>query len=206
MVLDDNVSYTADGATYTKALRYDYADRSGLGDYCTSYTISNILYFTPQTEVWVELYYSFAANFTTVAPGCSGLSNPDLKFLFLGTEAEDRWGLYIGVGGGQWQASYPGALISNVASTVEFDGAWHRVRWHAKVSTTISSGDGAFELWLDATKVVDLRGINTVHTNGTAVISIPYLTLGANLNQGPDHAMSRWYGRLRIFKTNPGWV
>ena len=31
------------------------------------------------------------------------------------------------------------------------------------------------------------------------------VALGRNINQGPDHLQSLWWGRIRAWDTNPGW-
>jgi len=40
--------------------------------------------------------------------------------------------------------------------------------------------------------VVNRTGIWAVH-------------LARNINQGPDHPQNIWWGRVRLWNTNPGW-
>ena len=63
---------------------------------------------------------------------------------------------------------------------------------------------------MDDTKLVlpsspPFVNINTKNAGGSIVDYIRSLQYGANINQGPAHAESRYYGRTRIYSTNPGW-
>lgn len=204
----------ADGTS--NSMRFDYPDRtavggSGTSGRCTDYTIGrNLTLPAPVREVWAEFYVRFSANFTTRAPatwGCT--SNPDLKFIFARLNGvNDRLSLKVGTGGGSWRLGVPPVgedQFSAALSTYPaFDGRWHRVRLHFRLSTTATSADGAARLWIDDRLVMGATNLNT-HRAGVVPTNIYGLALGRNMNQGPGQLQSLWWGRIRVYDSSPGW-
>jgi hypothetical protein len=164
---------------------------------------------TTHKEVWVEVWVRFSANFTTLG---SGANNPDYKFMFIGNnENVGRWQIKNGTYGSAWSPNHAGGnndtyLTANAGNGGMFwDGQWHRVRWHAKSSTTISSADGAFEWWLDDVKPYYPANINT-NAGAVPESGLWVLQTGINMNKPVLEAMTLDWGAIRIYNTNPGWT
>jgi hypothetical protein len=215
IVLDTTVGY----GTSTKSMRVTYPDRTSDPNRCSSITIRRRVNLTTAQlpngapEVWYELWARLDTNFTTRAPTAWACpSNPDLKFLLMGGATEGRYEVLYGNGGTKWAFNFPGggALGERVWRFSEHpesewsDGQWHRLRVHLKNSTTSTSANGQFQVWLDDVKVVDTTGINTTTPQGAVYGNIQGLTL-ANLNQGPGAPQSLWWGRIRAWYRHPGW-
>lgn len=205
----------------TNSMRYDYPDRTGIGGSgtsgrCTDYTLGrNMTLPSPVQEVWAEFYVKFSSNFVTRAPAAWGCtSNPDLKFIFGRLNGvSDRFIVKIGAGGSEWHAGYPGGPQAEDTYTLDpvqfpmsayWDNQWFRIRLHFKLGTTASSADGAMHMWLDNQLVVNGNNL-VVHRNGVKPDNIYSLALGRNMNQGPGQVQSVWFGRIRVYNTNPGW-
>ncbi|MCC7003895.1 MAG: Ig-like domain-containing protein [Gemmatimonadaceae bacterium] len=181
---------------------------------CTiDYSISRWVKFPqPVKEVWAEIWVKFSSNFTTRVPtdwGCAG--NADYKFVVLAQEpAIGRWQIKMGTYGTHWSPNHAGGSGDTYVTTNSGNGGlwnddqWHRLRWHARVSTTTTSNDGAFEWWLDNVKQSYPLNIST-STNGLPVTSLTDLRLGANLNLGPAQVQTINWGAVRLYNQNPGW-
>lgn len=181
---------------------------------CTiDYSISRWVKFPqPVKEVWAEIWVKFSSNFTTRVPtdwGCGG--NADYKFVFLAQEpAIGRWQIKMGTYGTHWSPNHPGGSGDTFVTPNSGNGGlwndnqWHRLRWHARVSTTTTSNDGAFEWWLDNVKQTYPLNIST-STNGVPVTALTDLRLGANLNLGPAQVQTINWGAVRLYNQNPGW-
>jgi len=192
------------------SMRYDFPDRSSDAGRCTDFSISRSLGFGRHTsEVWVEVWARFEDDFRTPAPsswGCA--SSAAYKFVFGLVPTTNRFDLRGGVFGDRWDAGYPGnedALLGVPSPFGSgFDGQWHVYRFHWKVSTTASSADGSYDLWMDGVPVARLDGRSMQDQSGAPVV-LYGVALGRNINQGPDHLQSLWWGRIRAWDTNPGW-
>lgn len=205
IVLDEGVGF----GTSTKSMRYDYPDRtaeggSGATGRCTDYTISRMLRTTGKKHVWVEVYARFSPNFTVRAPSewnCT--SAAELKFIFGAvTGGTSRFNLEFQAN--RWIFGYPGnetAVVRDGAPTPSsfWDGQWHRFRFEFKVSSATDVADGAARAWVDDLQIADISG---VVINRTGLYGIP---LARNINQGPGQPQSLWWGRIRIYDSNPGW-
>ena len=183
----------------------------------------------PVTEAWVELDISFSgplgdtgSAFTTRSPsGWSCVSNADYKWIFLTTNSTRfSWkvgytGLYYPADSGtaipegptatrfRWDPTAPGQGDgdNNFIGPNIFDGERHVVRIYAKVDAAGSTGRQ--KLWLDGTELYDSGGINT-----PTQTHINKLSLGNNLNQGPDRdCYVEYYGlKFWINGNDPGWT
>lgn len=192
------------------ALRYDFPDRSGSDDRCHDYSIGRDLYLPEETtELWVEVWVKFSPNFATAAPeswGCQ--SNPDHKILFGNVWPDGgvgRFGIHAGVFGDRWLAYPPydtnpdddsWDYVDRRDSAEDWDGEWHRIRTHWRVS---NDGKAVNTVWIDDHLLTDRQGFSTDATG------IWGLRLGANLNQGPHEAMSYWWGRVEVWRDRPAW-
>jgi hypothetical protein len=225
IVLDTSVGF----GTSTKSMRYDYPDHTAMGGSgtsgrCTSNTVSRSLKFPNNgaiQEVWVELEVKTSTNFTTQAPehwGCT--SDQGLKFVDANVNPGDRFSIGLRTGlvpprSGQLWFGYP-ANVTDPQGKVNFsasanatDGQWHQYRCHWKISSGYPQApnpDGVMTCWVDGTLVVDEQNIRTTSTAGNVPPKQFYgLALGRNLNQGPHHPQSIWWGQVKIYKNDPGW-
>ena len=191
---------TTDGyGSLTQCVRYDWPDRSGV---CSDYTIGrNLTLPATATEVWAEVAIKLSSAWTTVAAGCSGVSNPDYKFVFgrvngIGSRFDSR----IGNSGNNIINGYPGNEAADIVATTRtdlLDNQWHVFRWHWK----IGNGDGVSRMWIDGVLESNLTNIDT-----STATNIYGIALGRNMNQGPDEIQSLKWGRVRVFNSNPGWL
>lgn len=223
--LDTTVGYGAS----RHSMRYDYPDRtnvggSGTSGRCTSATTSRSLRFPNDgkiNEVWVELMAKTSTNFVTQAPaswGCT--SDQGLKFADGNVTPGDRFSIGLRTGltqpaSGQLWFGYPDNVTDKVgmvpfaSSANAVDGQWHQYRCHWKISTgypNAANADGRITCWVDGALVVDEQNIKTTSTAGGMPPSQFYgLALARNMNQGPNHPQSLWWGSVKIYATNPGW-
>jgi len=210
IALDEIVGVPALGRS--KSMRYDWPSRIG----CPAgkdFTVGRSLLFRDHghpdvKEVWVEVYLRFSRTFTTRGP-CSG--NPDYKTLLIGMldarhrSTRGRAELKFGAGPSQFlQAGMPDGNQKwrLGAASAYWDGEWHRWRLHVKLPSIPSGGDAAFQVWADESLVLSKSGLSTRPRNWSFIRGI---VMGANLNRGPAHAMSLWWGSVRAWDRNPGW-
>jgi hypothetical protein len=205
--LDQSVGYTAGGLT--QSMRYDFPANNVNSDYTIGVNLSLP---SSASEIWVELVARFSSNFTTLGPA-SG--NADYKF-FMGRVSGgsgNRFMLYCGTYGNGWQFGYPGndqgdgsdvpGYYGNEAypfsaSGPVWDGQWHVYRFHYKVASS-----GVARWTKDGVEMPGFANKNT--TAGGTVTGIYGLALGRNMNRGNSQAMSLWWGRIRVYRTDPGW-
>ena len=82
-----------------------------------------------------------------------------------------------------------------------FDGVWHAVYVHLKAETDVGARDAVFEAWIDGLKVFDQRGFGSgVAGPGEGFTG---LALGRNHNTAPDNLQDMWFGRIRVWTTDP---
>lgn len=191
IVLDTMVGY----GTSTKSMRFDFPTRSGD---CTDYSIGrNINLPSAQSDVYVEVIAKFQNGWTNAAPGCSGVSNEDYKFIFGRVLTTGRFNVMVGTYNTEYTVGYPGGEDSFEGGNVSglFDGNWHTYRFHMKVGSS-----GACKLWVDGNVVKDYG------TVAMAANQIYGIALGRNINQGPPSPQSLWWGKVSIwYSSNPGW-
>ncbi|HKV71484.1 MAG TPA: Ig-like domain-containing protein [Gemmatimonadales bacterium] len=207
MALDKSVFVDTLNLHLTQSMRYDY-----IAPGCSSQTVTrNIVLPQNATELWIELWVRWSANFNTYAApsGCS--TPPAHKFLFgrVGPGLWGRWEVEWGNQGPPQQVYY-GYPSSGGGVQDQFgfnnandywDAKWHRVRIHMKNSTSTSATDGAFQMWVNDSLKVNRTGINI------NVSSYIYgVAIGRNLDQGiTSGTMSLWWGYIALFNQDPGW-
>jgi len=190
ITLDTTVGY----GTSTKSMRYDFPARPGN---CTDYSIGrNLTLPSNAGDLYLEIVAKFQNGWTNAAPGCSGVSNEDYKFVFGRVQTAGRFNVMIGTFNTQYTVGYPGAEDSFEGGNASglFDGNWHVYHFHMKVGSA-----GACKLWVDGVVVKDY-GVANMASN-----LIYGIALGRNINQGPPTAQSLWWGRVRMWNANPGW-
>ena len=207
----------------TKSMRYHY---NHPGDGCNSITLRRYIAFPARQEFWSEFHIRWSANFTTANLPCAP---NDHKFIFGDTEADQsgRWALYVGSDGDQGihtlkmqiglQPNVPDDQFylnkNNHGKAGElfaenlWDGNWHTVRFHMKSSTTTSSADGRYQIWIDGVLLHDQAGFSNFRNDGTQNPDRLWgIDFTHNQDDGPGgRDMYIWWGRTRIFTNDPGW-
>jgi len=102
---------------------------------------------------------------------------------------------------GPMSACARGAPLAQQLFAVQ--GFRYRVHW--RTSTSTSSADGIYQLWMDDALVVNGSGLNMQDDAGQPSGGLYGLSLGRNINQGPDHVQSVWWGRIAMWNQDPGW-
>jgi len=155
-------------------------------------------------EIWQETYIKFSSNWKT---DFGGSGNPDHKtILWLDRNSEVRWSFHIGVYGGSIKvfnvSSNPDPPVTypNLATSI-WDGTWHHYRIHFNMGTP-GGGDAEIQLWIDG---VLSASANNLPAPNTADHWFYKACLGRNLNQQPDQNQTVWYGRTRVWTSDPGW-
>ncbi len=192
-----NLSGTPTGFTNAVRVHFD-ANMGGEPQAGVDITLPNASQVRPR-EVWVEFYARWSPNWVTDGP-YSG--NADHKFFFLFDQQPSgtrRWESHIGHFG-----NGIGTFIAGEGHTEYFqpniqalwDGQWHRLRYHAKMSS-----QGVWEVEIDGQKF---------HWPGTnadwgSQYYFNSLALSRNVNRGTDRNMTLDFGPVRVYVTNPGW-
>lgn len=225
-----------------RTMRYRYI--TGATPDTRSATVRSILPFgSSKQEVWAEFRCRFTSNFTT--HNALDFPN-DLKFIFGGNSTSSlRWALHMGMDGdvssgtdhsigfdwpfgGNWPASagsqnitavgglYQGNRITQILANSQWDAAWHYYRIHIKHSTTVSSADGAYQMWIDGTKYRDASGFNTWNGNGGSTETsvggagaerLIDFSFCHNLDDGPANTtMDINWSRIRYYYSDPSWT
>jgi hypothetical protein len=110
------------------------------------------------------------------------------------------FGLKDGHYGDQLSSSYPGGRSWDKSvglSTPYYDGNWHIVRLHWKVSNT---GQGIYYLAIDGKVITNWTG-----QNSRSDLPFERFVLGANMNNFPVITQSFWIGYFKMWSTSPGW-
>ena len=220
---DITLDATVPAPGLTKSMRYHY---NHPGDGCNSITLRRYIAFPSRQEFWSEFHVRWSANFTTANLPCAP---NDHKFIFGDTESDQsgRWALYVGSDGDQGIHTIKEqiSLQPNVADDQFYlnrnnhgkagelyaenlwDGNWHTIRLHMKASTTTTSADGRYQIWIDGVLLHDQSGFNNFRNDGT---NNPDKLWGVDFTHNEDDGpggrdMYIWWGRARIFTNNPGW-
>lgn len=202
IVLDRSVGYGGS----SRSMRYDFP-ASGCGSKTISRGVKPIPSHT--RELWLEVVARFAGNFSTLMPSSYNCSYaPQYKFLFgVLPGGGGRFDVYAGTFGWRWDGAYPGkpGAYTGLKSPFGngFDGKWHTYRVHWKLSSSPTTSDGVYEMWMDGVKVVNGLGIRTDSKGYPNEFYV--IRLGANINNGPAQAQSVWWGMVRLYSGNPGW-
>ena len=186
-----------------------------------------------------EMWQSFKILYSTNFFGFDGVGvgpvvcDHKLAFgLIISGDGEGgRWGSYIGSGGS------PGPYDVNVerpftatgtglggnppnfgsppaprAATVWASNVWWEWRWHLKHSTTATSADGQFDVWLGPVggSIPKIHHEDSFNTASVGVASrVRGLSLGRNKDGGPNDGRDMYlhWGEVNAWWTkNPGWV
>ncbi len=216
-------------------LRYDWPGATATNTWCSSDITREADYKLPTAlEIWIEVAHKFASNFNTNHTSSGGYCGvgqykfllPRLKYvahriggLGNGTNGYQWWGAHpqtgdetafgtncsgigwncrLGYGTGQdlYRANVPGPL---------WDGQWHIYRIHIKLPAVKGEATGMIEAWIDGKLVKRVTGQDFIRWNGDWSNQFEQLSLGSNNNSGTSQTTSNWWGRLRVWTSNPGW-
>ena len=207
----------------TKSMRYHY---NHPGNGCNTITLRRYIAIPARQEFWSEFSVRWSANFTTANLPCAP---NDHKFIFGDTQADQsaRWALYVGSDGDQGVhtlreeiGTQPGVVQNQfylnknnhgkpgeLFAEKLWDGNWHVIRFHMRSSTTTSSADGRYRIWIDGVLLHDQAGFSNFRNDGT---NNPDPLWGIDFTHNQDDGpalrdMYIWWGRVRIFGSDPGW-
>ncbi|MES2177443.1 MAG: Ig-like domain-containing protein [Gemmatimonadota bacterium] len=207
----------------TKSMRYHYLHP---GDGCNSITLRRSVLLKPVVqEVWGEFRVKWSSNFTVSNKLCSPNGH---KFIFGDTESDFnyRWAFYVGAdepgqhalreelpsrpgipGGNYWLNRNPRGTPGETRPEQLWDGNWHTIRLHMRASSTPTSADGRWQIWVDGKLLHDDGGFSTYRNDGTnAPDMIEGFSFAHNKDDGPPGIdMYVWWGTIRVFTGNPGW-
>jgi hypothetical protein len=228
--IDKSVTY--DGHA---TLRYDWPGASSTNTMCNSQLAREADYYLPKSrEIWIEVVHKFATSFNTnnkidggycgtteykmLLPRLSGVSfrigetkNGHSGHQWWGVHPSSTdqtswstncsmigWDCRFGYGAGQdaYRASVPGPL---------WDGAWHVYRLHIKLPAYKGEKSGILEMWIDGKLLKRVTSQTFISRTGGFSNVFASLALGSNSNSATSRPTSNWWGRLRIWTTNPGW-
>lgn len=169
------------------------------------------LTLTPARQGDVLTGKTSGVSFKYTKKGFHYWGNPDHKTWFFDVTDKGRWGeTHIGHSGDGFAVYVNVAPIDWVFYNADalFDGKWHRVRWHYKLSSVavspgVASGyDGIERLWLDDELKVERLGWATPHIGGFSGMAI-----GRNHNMGfhPGYNTGYKTGSIRAWRQDPGW-
>ena len=207
----------------TKSMRYHY---NHPGNGCNTITLRRYIAIPVRQEFWSEFSVRWSANFSTANLPCAP---NDHKFIFGDTQADQsaRWALYVGSDGDQGVHTIKGEIgsqpgipqdqfylnknnhgkPSEVFAERLWDGNWHVIRFHMKASTTTTSADGRYRIWIDGVLFHDQAGFSNFRNDGTMNPDRLWgIDFTHNQDDGPPlRDMFIWWGRVRIFGEDPGW-
>ena len=201
----------------TKSMRYSYL-HGGTG--CTSITVGRTLRLpSAQQEVWAEFPVRWSTNFTTANAACPP---NDHKLIFGDTESglSGQWAFSVGAGAPPAHSltverpapDTRGPILPNrpgvpTAAVLWQSDSWHTVRLHIKHSTTPTSANGIFEVWIDGVLIHRETLFNTDRNDGSGNPDfITGFSFAHNKDDGPAGVeMFLWWGNIKVFNANPGW-
>lgn len=146
-----------------------------------------------EREFWLETYIRFGGDW-------SGTS--DDKTLLVTESGGVRWDLHLRAGK---MLAYTSATVDDTppwfsSSPNIFDGSWHRVRLHYRMSSSPGRTDGAIQVWIDGALLLSKTSWNSGSPSSSA---FQIVALGRNAD--PSDGSTRDWGRTLVFLSNPGW-
>lgn len=200
-----------------KAMRYDWPSRStnpctGAGAEITIGAQPRWLPTVPVKELWIRFTSKESANFEHGRNGCGGRSYKYFLVVFEKPGVLGRAGAYLG--DGPLATATSTRLYMDLNSPSNVSG----VKGGFRIGGDTTWG-GGYHTW-----VIGLEGIGTaaatfsVYLDGSLVntIAASFLDgqtvgpgwavtfeMGANINNGPDHAESRWFREFGVYTQRP---
>ena len=145
--------------------------------YCTSYTatMKKALPSSP-SEIWT----SYAFNAAT------GI-NSDCMLIEFGGASGGEVSISINFSSGIFKAWRGTTLIGTSGAYALGTGTWHWLDYHFK----INGSSGIVEIWLDGNNIMNLTGVNTSNSGGTAIVYVA-LASGSNSNNTQTGYFDDW--------------
>jgi len=215
-------------------LRYDWPGATASNTQCFSQITREADYFLPSArEVWIEVVHKFATTFNTNTKSVGGYCGAgEYKFLLPrmkgvnyrlgeiknGHNGNEWWGVHPATNQTSWGVNCSGTgwdcrmgygpsqdvYRSSVPGPL-WDGQWHVYRIHIKLPAYKGENSGILETWIDGKLVKRVTNQTFIRYDGTFSNQLAALALGSNSNSGTSRPTSNWWGRLRIWTTNPSW-
>lgn len=218
MALDQTDGVDIDGYSLTQCGKYSWA--AGDVGSCEITIRRKLTFANISRTMWVEWYSKFSTSGNDgkfgVCPSsvCTG-KNCDYKTIFFnpyasGTPDGGRSQVNFGTFGDKVRPANPdGINVYNAHDLRDgggnninsWDGSWHKHRVKVVTETTSGAGDGAIQYSYDGTLQVNQTGL-TLNKNWDGWNRV---TLGANMNRGPERAMSMKWGRVAVYDSDPAW-
>jgi len=216
MALDKGQGYSGS----PQSLRYDWPG----GPACKSdYAIVSSYRAPPVPEVWVEVVHKFATTFNTNTRSAGGSCGfGEYKFVLLWRTIGDRFDLINGHLGREWWSKNPqspafghppdcagpnrNCRVPALGSDMHWDGQWHVYRFHIRFNSAQGVADGVYQVWVDGRLVNDVQRVDLTESHSHKWSNrLKEIFLGSNSNSGTSRPTQTWWGRLRIYTSDPGW-
>jgi hypothetical protein len=204
-----------------KAMRYDWPARPTAACTGAEITIGIMPRLNPPPvatkDLWVRFTSKESPNFEHGRTGCGGRS---YKFFLVQFESgyygkQGRIGTYLGdassasmmptnlwmdMNDTQGSQTMNGALP--IGGNVSWGGQWHT--WVMGLEG-IGTSNATYTVYMDGKKI---NSINAAFLAGQSVGPGWAVTfeMGANMNNGPDSAQSRWFREFGVYSTRPSLV
>ena len=206
-----------------QSLRYDWPGTGRASACASDYAIVTNYAAPPDPEVWIEIVHKFARSFNTNTRNVGGACKfGEYKFLLFWRPSGDRFDLINGKLAREWWSANPesppfgrphecvgsnhNCRVAALGSDMHWDGQWHVYRVHIRFNSAQGARDGVLQLWVDGRLVKDVQGVDmtnsTTHKWSNRLKSV---MLGSNSNSGTSGPTQTWWGRLRIYTSDPGW-
>jgi hypothetical protein len=206
--------------TAERAMRYDWPARPTAACSGQEMTIALMPRLNPPpplTNLWVKFTSKESLPFSHGQPGCGGRS---YKFFLVGFESattRGRIGTYLfdGIGPKPEQAARlyldmndtRGSAIATpsalpIGGEPTWGGSYHT--WVLEL-LGIGTSSATFTVYLDGTKVGALTSAFLAGQTVGPGWNVQF-QLGANINNGPPHAQSRWFREFGVYTTKPAGI
>ena len=203
-----------------QSLRYDWPG----GPACRSDYAIVTSYKAPEvSELWIEAVHKFAPTFNTNTKNAGGMCEfGEYKFLLFWRPIGDRFDLVNGHLGREWWSKNPqspafgrppecagpnrSCRLPALGSDMHWDGQWHVYRFHIRFNSAQGVADGVFQVWVDGRLVNDVQRVDMTESHSHKWSNrLKEIFLGSNSNSGTSRPTQTWWGRLRIYTSDPGW-
>lgn len=111
------------------------------------------------------------------------------RFVFI---SENGW---LGVGSDADHPLFRQNRAAALLPTSLADGAWHRITFHVRQSSSPRAADGAVNGWIDGEQRWAYEGVVTHNAGGYHLFKMP-----ATFNQGSPRAQTEWVDELKVWR------
>lgn len=202
--------------TIERAMRYDWPARAGTACYNAEYTVAAMPRWSPSVvvkDLWVKFTSKESPNFEHGSSSCMSAAGLAYKFFLIGFESgatNARFGTYLI--NASSTSMLPTFLSTDMVAGVnrkQGGGFPLGMTWGGQYHTWvlemlgIGTSTATLNVYLDGKLMPG--SISAAFLPGTTVGPGWAITfeMGANINNGPDHAQSRWFRELGVYTTRP---